>query len=39
VVRPTLGPGWGLHLFDVNIALTELVSVVRAQSQVFANKG
>ena len=36
VVRPTLGPGWGLHLVDVNIALENLVSVVEAQSRAFA---
>jgi hypothetical protein len=37
-VRPTLGPGWGLHLVDVNIALADLVSVVRAQSHAFARE-
>jgi hypothetical protein len=37
-VRPTLGPGWGLHLVDVNIALTDLVSVVREQSHAFARQ-
>jgi hypothetical protein len=36
VLRPTLGPGWGLHLVDVNIALTDLVSVVRDESHAFA---
>ena len=34
-VRPTLGAGWGLHLVDVNIALTDLISVVRAESRGF----
>lgn len=34
-VRPTLGPGWGLHLVDVNIALADLVSVVRDESHAF----
>jgi predicted small secreted protein len=38
-VRPTLGPGWGLHLVDVNIALTDLVSVVRDESRSFAHQG
>ena len=38
-VRPTLGPGWGLHLVDVNIALTDLVSVVRDESHTFARQG
>ena len=37
-VRPTLGPGWGLHLVDVNIALTDLVSVVRDESRSFAHQ-
>ena len=35
-VRPTLGPGWGLHVVDVNIALTDLVSVVRDESRAYA---
>jgi Protein of unknown function (DUF3089) len=34
-VRPTLGPGWGLHLVDVNIALSDLVAVVRSESRAF----
>jgi hypothetical protein len=34
-VRPTLGPGWGLHLVDVNIALSDLVAVVRSESHAF----
>jgi hypothetical protein len=38
VVRATLGPGWGLHLVDVNIALSNLVSVVRAESQAFSHR-
>ncbi len=33
VVHAMLGPGWGLHLTDVNIALTDLVGVVRAESR------
>ena len=37
-VRPTLGPGWGLHLVDVNIALTDLVSVVRDETHAFARQ-
>jgi hypothetical protein len=28
----TLGPSWGLHLVDVNVALDDLVSLVRQQS-------
>ena len=37
-VRPTLGPGWGLHLVDVNIALEDLVSVVRDESRNFVRR-
>jgi hypothetical protein len=32
-IRPLAGPGWGLHVTDVNIALPELVAVVRAESR------
>jgi hypothetical protein len=35
VVFPTLGPGWGLHLFDVNLALGNLVELVRQQAVAF----
>jgi hypothetical protein len=35
-VHATLGAGWGLHLVDVNIALTNLVDVVKTESQAFA---
>ncbi len=35
VVHAMLGPGWGLHLTDVNIALTDLVGVVHAESRAF----
>jgi pimeloyl-ACP methyl ester carboxylesterase len=28
----SLGPGWGLHLFDVNLALGDLVELVRRQA-------
>ena len=31
-VRPTLGPSWGLHLVDVNLALGNLVDLVRTQA-------
>jgi hypothetical protein len=37
-VRAEMGPGWGLHLVDVNIALSNLVSVVRAESQAFSRR-
>jgi hypothetical protein len=35
VVYPTLGPTWGLHLFDVNLALGNLVELVRQQAAAF----
>jgi hypothetical protein len=31
-LNPTLGPGWGLHLYDVNLALGDLVGLVRRQA-------
>jgi hypothetical protein len=37
VVRQTLGPVWGLHLVDVNIALGNLVDLVRRQSAAFTH--
>jgi hypothetical protein len=30
-----LGPTWGLHLVDVNLALGDLVDAVRAQSRAY----
>ncbi len=39
VVGQTLGPTWGLHLVDVNIALGDLVADVRAQSASWAAGG
>ncbi|HEY7946083.1 MAG TPA: DUF3089 domain-containing protein, partial [Acidimicrobiales bacterium] len=33
LVRQTIGPTWGLHLVDVNIALGNLVSVVADESR------
>ncbi len=36
VVHPMLGPKWGLHLTDVNIALADLVRVVGVESRAFA---
>ena len=35
-VFQTLGPTWGLHLFDVNLALGNLVDLVRQQAAAFA---
>jgi hypothetical protein len=34
-VGPTLGPTWGLHLVDVNIALGDLVALVRAEAAAY----
>ncbi len=36
VVEPVLGPRWGLHLVDVNLALGNLVGLVREQSAALA---
>ena len=33
LVRPLAAPGWGLHVTDVNIALPELVAVVRTEAR------
>jgi hypothetical protein len=40
-VKEELGPDWGLHLYDVNIALGNLVKTVSLQSQAytFDNQG
>jgi hypothetical protein len=38
VVRPLFGAGWGLHATDVNIALTELVGVVRDEAGAYARR-
>ena len=32
-LNPTLGPAWGLHLYDVNLALGDLVELVRRQAR------
>lgn len=37
-VRAALGADWGLHLVDVNIALGNLVDLVRQQSKAYAKK-
>jgi pimeloyl-ACP methyl ester carboxylesterase len=36
VVEETLGPVWGLHLVDVNIALGNLVELVRQQAAAYS---
>jgi len=35
VVSQTLGPTWGLHLVDVNIALGDLVDVARSEAAAY----
>jgi hypothetical protein len=37
VVTETLGPTWGLHLVDVNIALGNLVSLVRSEALAYGH--
>jgi hypothetical protein len=34
-VTQTLGPTWGLHLYDVNLALGDLVDLVKTKAQAF----
>jgi hypothetical protein len=34
--KPSPTPGWGLHLLDANIALGNLINVVRDEAQAFA---
>src|SRR5271154_2506952 len=36
VVTPTLGPDWGLHLDDVNLALGNLVYDVAAEEMAYS---
>lgn len=38
-VRQTDGPQWGLHVVDVNIALGNLVSLVRAEAAAYRRGG
>jgi hypothetical protein len=35
LVSERIGPGWGLHLYDVNLALGNLVAVVRRQAKAY----
>ena len=37
IVEPVLGPRWGLHLVDVNIALGNLVTLVRDQERAYSS--
>jgi hypothetical protein len=34
-VKPTLGPTWGLHADDVNLALGNLVNIVKAEESAY----
>lgn len=36
IVQPVLGPRWGLHLDDVNLALGNLVQIVRVESVAYS---
>jgi len=36
VVTPTLGPDWGLHADDVNLALGDLVNDVAAEETAYS---
>jgi hypothetical protein len=38
VVTPTLGPTWGLHLDDVNLALGNLVNDVMAEETAYSSR-
>jgi hypothetical protein len=39
VLRDSLGPTWGLHVYDANLTLGNLVDVVRAQTAAYDAKG
>jgi Protein of unknown function (DUF3089) len=38
MLRDALGPTWGLHLYDGNIALGNLVAIVKAQAAAYEQK-
>jgi hypothetical protein len=38
-IRSSPSPGWGLHLVDANIALGNLLDLVRAQTKAFTSGG
>jgi hypothetical protein len=38
IVTERIGPDWGLHLYDVNLALGNLVDVVRRQAKAYARR-
>jgi hypothetical protein len=37
--KPSPTPGWGLHLLDANIALGNLIGIVKDQAEAFAKAG
>jgi hypothetical protein len=37
-VTKRIGPDWGLHLYDVNLALGNLVEVARRQAKAYARR-
>ncbi len=37
-VTESLGPDWGLHVLDINLALGNLVDLVRSQSKVYRTR-
>jgi hypothetical protein len=38
VVKPPYGPTWGLHPYDINLALGNLVGIVRAQAKAYTKQ-
>ena len=38
-LRDALGPTWGLHIYDMNIALGNLVDIVRSEAAAYTSKG
>jgi hypothetical protein len=38
-VQESLGPDWGLHLYDINIALGNLVKTVAIQADAYGFEG
>jgi hypothetical protein len=39
VAHPSPDPTWGLHLLDANIALGNLIAIVRSEAGAFARRG
>jgi hypothetical protein len=39
VLRDALGPTWGLHVYDANVAFGNLVDVVKSEAAAYASKG